>query len=458
MGVESMISRKHISRRTLLRGFGTAVALPMLDSMLPALAAPATLARKTPRRLAFVYVPNGIIMQDWTPTAFGSSFDLPRVMKPLEPVRKKMLVLSGLTHNTGRALGDGPGDHARAASTFLTGVHPRKTAGADISLGISADQIAANAIGKDTRFASLELGCEGGRQAGNCDSGYSCAYSNNISWRSNTIPNPPEINPRLVFERMFGNADPSESPEARVRREQLNKSILDYVMEDTRTLQAKLGPTDNRKLDEYLTSVREIELRIENAERAAKSAGPLPQMEKPDGIPDNYAEHSRLMFDLMTIAFRADLTRVTTFMMAREGSNRPYREIGVSEGHHGLTHHRLNAEWIEKITRINEYHVTQFAWWLRQLDAIPDGDGTLLDNMMIIYGSSISDGNRHTHHNLPIVLAGGAAGTLKPGRHIRYAKETPLTNLYMSMLDRMGVQPGSIGDSNGVLTQLSDLG
>jgi len=457
MGEGNMISRKHLSRRALLRGFGTAVALPMLDSMMPAFAAPATLAGKTPRRLAFVYVPNGIIMQDWSPKVTGAAFDLPRIMKPLEPMRKKMLVLSGLTHNTGRALGDGPGDHARAASTFLTGVHPRKTAGADISLGISADQIAANAIGTDTRFASLELGCEGGRQAGNCDSGYSCAYSNNISWRSNTTPNPPEINPRLVFERMFGNADPSESPEARVRREQLNKSILDYVMEDTRSLQAKLGPTDNRKLDEYLSSVREIELRIENAERAAKNAGPLPQMEKPEGIPDNYAEHSRLMFDLMTIAFRADLTRVTTFMMAREGSNRPYREIGVSEGHHGLTHHRLNQDWIEKITKINEYHVAQFAWWLQQLDTIPDGDGTLLDNMMVAYGSSISDGNRHTHHDLPIVLAGGGAGTLKSGRHIRYARETPLTNLYMSMLDRMGVRPGSIGDSNGVLSQLSDL-
>jgi len=457
MGEGSMISRKHLSRRALLRGFGTAVALPMLDSMLPALAAPASLAKKTPRRLAFVYVPNGIIMKDWTPAATGSIFDLPRVMKPLEPVRKKMLVLSGLTHNTGRALGDGPGDHARAAASFLTGVHPRKTAGADISLGISADQIAANAIGKDTRFASLELGCEGGRQAGNCDSGYSCAYSNNISWRSNTAPNPPEINPRLVFERMFGNTDPSESPEARARREQLNKSILDYVMEDTRRLQSNLGPTDNRKLDEYLTSVREIELRIENAERAAKNAGPLPKMEKPDGIPDDYSEHARLMFDLMTIAFRADLTRVTTFMMAREGSNRPYREIGVSEGHHGLTHHRMNADWIEKITKINEYHVAQFAWWLQRLDAIEDGDGTLLDNVMITYGSSISDGNRHLHHDLPIVLAGGGAGTLKPGRHLRYPKETPMTNLYMSMLERMGVHPGSIGDSYGVLSQLSDL-
>ena len=457
MGEGSMVTRKHLSRRTLLRGFGTALALPVLDSMVPVFSAPATLAAKTPRRLAFVYVPNGIIMQEWTPSVTGTAFEMPRIMKPLEPVRQKLLVLSGLTHNTGRALGDGPGDHARAASTFLTGVHPRKTAGADISLGISADQIAANAIGKDTRFASLELGCEGGRQAGNCDSGYSCAYSNNISWRNTTTPNPPEINPRLVFERMFGNADPSESPAARARREQLNRSILDYVMEDTRSLQAKLGPTDNRKLDEYLSSVREIELRIENAERAAKNAGPLPQFEKPEGIPDDYAEHSRLMFDLMTIAFQADLTRVMTFMMAREGSNRPYREIGVSEGHHGLTHHRNNEEWIAKIKKINEYHVQQFASWLAKLDSIQDGDGTLLDNSMILYGSSISDGNRHLHHDLPIVLAGGGAGTLKPGRHLLYPKETPMTNLFMSMLDRMQVRPGAIGDSNGVLGQLSGL-
>jgi len=452
-----MVTRKHVSRRALLRGFGTAMALPVLDSMLPAMAAPARVAGKTPRRMAFVYVPNGIIMEDWTPATTGTAYEFPRIMKPLEPMRAKINVLTGLTHNTGRALGDGPGDHARAASTFLTGMHPRKTAGADISLGTSVDQIAARHIGKDTRFASLELGCEGGRQAGNCDSGYSCAYSNNISWRSATTPNPPEINPRLVFERMFGNADPNESAESRVRREQMNKSILDFVMEDTRKLQGGLGPTDKRKLDEYLTAVREIELRIANAERAAKEAGPLPAFEKPEGIPDNYAEHSQLMFDLMTIGFQADLTRVMTFMMAREGSNRPYREIGVSEGHHGLTHHRNNAEWVEKIKQINHYHSQQFAAWLKKLDSIRDGEASLLDNMMIVYGSGISDGNRHLHHDLPLVLAGGGAGSLKTGRHLLYPKETPMTNLFLAMLERMGVPEGSLGDSNGPLQHLSDL-
>jgi hypothetical protein len=452
-----MITRKHLSRRTLLRGAGAAIGLPLLDSMIPAMANPSRIPAAATKRMAFVYVPNGIIMPEWTPKATGTAFEFESVMKPLEPMRQKLTVLSGLTHNTGRALGDGPGDHARAAATFLTGVHPKKTAGADISLGISVDQIAAAQIGRDTRFGSLELGLEGGRQAGNCDSGYSCAYSNNISWRSATAPNPPEINPRSIFERMFGSSDPSEGPELRTRRERLNKSILDFVAEDARSLQGKVGATDRRKLDEYLTSVREIELRIANAERAVRSAGNLPPLERPDGIPENYADHARLTFDLMTLAFQADLTRVITLMMAREGSNRPYREIGVTDGHHGLTHHKGNAEWIAQIRKINQYHCEQFAYWIRKMDSIADGEGTLLDNSMIIYGSSISDGNRHLHHDLPIVLAGRGASTLKSGRHIRYAKETPLTNLYVAMLDRLGVREHQVGDSTGPLQHLSDL-
>lgn len=452
-----MITGTHLSRRTLLRGAGAALGLPLLDSMIPAMANPSRISAAATKRLAFVYVPNGIIMPAWTPKSTGVSYEFESVMKPLEPMRRKLTVLSGLTHNTGRALGDGPGDHARAAATFLTGVHPKKTAGADISLGVSVDQIAAAHIGRETRFGSLELGLEGGRQAGNCDSGYSCAYSNNISWRSHTAPNPPEINPRLIFERMFGSSDPSEGAELRARRERLNKSILDFVAEDAQSLQSKLGATDRRKLDEYLTSVREIELRIENAERAVKSAGNMPLIERPDGIPENYADHARLTFDLMTLAFQADLTRVITLMMAREGSNRPYREIGVNDGHHGLTHHKGNVEWIESIRKINQYHCEQFAYWIRKMDSIADGEGTLLDNSMIIYGSSISDGNRHTHHDLPIVLAGSGAATLKSGRHIRYPKETPLTNLYVAMLDRLGVRENQIGDSTGPLQHLSDI-
>jgi hypothetical protein len=285
-------------------------------------------------------------------------------LKPLEPHREHVLVFSGLTHNGGRALGDGPGDHARAAACFLTGVHPRKTAGADIKNGVSVDQVAAQAIGNKTRFASLELGCEDGRQVGNCDSGYSCAYSNNISWRSDTTPNPPEINPRAVFERLFGTAD-GEDPAARVKRERRQKSILDYVQEDTQRLQGQLGAGDRRKLDEYLTAVREIERRLA---AAGKQAAELPaDLAVPQGIPVDYAEHSRLMFDLMAVALQTDQTRTITFMMAREGSTRTYREIGVSDPHHPLTHHRRNEEMMEKVAKINCYHLEQFAYFVSKL-------------------------------------------------------------------------------------------
>jgi hypothetical protein len=452
---------KRLSRRTLLRGFGAAVALPTLDAMVPAFAASSRVAGKAPNRMVFCYVPNGVIMNDWTPSAFGTQFEFPRILKPLEAHRQKLMVLSGLTHNTGRALGDGPGDHARAAATFLTGVHPRKTAGADISLDISVDQVAARAVGNKTRLPSIELGLEGGRQAGNCDSGYSCAYSNNLSWRSATTPNPPEINPRAAFERLFGDGDPSETAATRAKRERYNKSILDFVREDTERLQGTLGPSDRRKMDEYLTAVREIELRIAGAEKRAQESVDLsalaPGFEKPAGIPVEFAEHSRLMFDLMTLAMQSDTTRIITLMMAREGSNRTYREIGVSDAHHGITHHKGNAEWIEKITQINHHHVQQFAYFLQKLDSIREADGTLLDHSMIVYGSSISDGNRHTHHDLPIVLAGGGIGTLKAGRHVRYPWYTPLTNLFLSMLERMEVPTESIGDSSGELSQLSDL-
>ncbi|MBM3813330.1 MAG: DUF1552 domain-containing protein [Acidimicrobiia bacterium] len=451
---------KKLSRRTLLRGLGTAIALPALDAMRPALVAASRQGEVSPCRMVFCYVPNGIIMEDWKPAVTGAGYEFLPIMKPLEPHRRKMLVLSGLTHNTGRALGDGPGDHARAAATFLTGVHPRKTAGADISLDISVDQVAARAIGSKTRFASMELGLEGGRQAGNCDSGYSCAYSNNISWRSPNTPNPPEINPRLVFERMFGNADPNETPEARARRRRYEKSVLDFVQEDTARLQGTLGATDRRKMDEYLTAVRDMETRLESAEKAAADVDLsklAPGLEKPMGIPADYAEHARLMFDLMTIALRTDMSRVVSFMMAREGSNRAYREIGVTDGHHGLTHHRDNQEWIDKIKLINRYHTEQFAYFLAKLDSISDGDGTLLDNSMIIYGSGIADGNRHTHHDLPVLLCGGAKGKLRTGRHVLYARETPLTNLYLTMLEHMGVNTSQLGDSTGRLNHVSGI-
>lgn len=436
------------------------MALPVLDAMSPAFAAAKRLEQaNSPTRMLFCYVPNGIIMEDWTPKTSGRNFEMPRIMKPLEAMRRKTTVLTGLTHNTGRALGDGPGDHARAASTFLTGMHPKKTASADISLGMSVDQVAAQSVGRNTRVASLELTLEPGRQAGNCDSGYSCAYSNNISWRSPTTPNPPETNPRVVFERMFGDVDPSETAASRAKRQRYDKSILDFVLEDSRHLRTSLGPTDRRKLDEYMTAVREIETRIAAAEKSNANTLDLsalaPGFEKPQGIPVNYADHARLMFDLMTLAMRADVTRIMTLMMAREGSNRAYREIGVPDGHHGLTHHRNNAEWVEKIKLINAYHVEQFAYFLGKLDATPDGDGTLLDHSMVVYGSGLSDGNRHTHHDLPVVLAGRANGKVGAGRHVLYPKETPMTNLFLTMLDVMGVATNDLGDSSGELNHVT---
>jgi hypothetical protein len=450
-----LITRKHLPRRTFLKGLGTSIALPWLDAMTPAFAATSRLGGKPPVRMAFAYVPNGIVMPDWTPQAEGASFELPKLLEPIAPYKGKSLVLSGLTQNGGRALGDGPGDHARAASTFLTGVHPKKTSGADIQVGISADQVAAQAIGKATKYPSLELGCEDGRLVGNCDSGYSCAYSNSIAWKTPSTPLPPEINPRSVFERLFAGWESGEDAVARARRMRYNKSILDFAMEDTARLEGKLGPTDRRKMDEYLTAVREIEGRIQKAEQ--QSTEVVPPMGKPDGIPIDYADHSRLMFDLLAVAFQSDLTRIATFMLAREGSNRAYREIGISDAHHSLTHHRGNQEMIAKVAQINRYHVEQFAYFLGKLDSIKEGDGTLLDHSMIVYGSGLSDGNRHQHNDLPCLLVGGAAGALRSGRHVKYAAETPMANLYLAMLDRVGVKPERLGDSNGELNHLTDL-
>ncbi|MFN7934520.1 MAG: DUF1552 domain-containing protein [Bryobacteraceae bacterium] len=442
-------------RRTFLRGIGAAIGLPVLDAMTPAFAAPAKASGKSPTRMAFVYVPNGIVMPDWTPAEDGAAFNFRRTMEPMAPFKDKLLVLSGLTHNGGRALGDGPGDHARAASSFLTGMHPRKTAGADIKIGISVDQLAAQNLGAATRFPSLELGLEDGRLVGSCDSGYSCAYSNNLAWRTENSPLPPEINPRLVFERLFGAGDEVEDAATRARRLKYQKSILDTVTEETSSLKSTLGATDKRKLDEYLHSVREIEKRITTAERDSKEL--TPPFAKPDGAPFDYAEHARLMYDLMTVAFQTDSTRIITFMMGREGSSRAYREIGISDAHHPLTHHRGNEEMVEKVRRINRYHVEQFAGWIDKLSKTPDGDGTLLDSAMIIYGSGLADGNRHTHHDLPVLLAGGGNGKLKPGRHVKYAVETPMANLFIAMLDKMGVTAEQLGDSNGKLGYLGEL-
>jgi hypothetical protein len=445
------ITRRHLSRRAVLRGLGATVALPMLDAMRPAFAA-STPAR--PLRLAFAYVPNGVILPDWTPKGAGEDFALSRILKPLEPFREDLLVLSGLAHHNAKALGDGAGDHARAGACFLTGVHPRKTAGADIQNGVSVDQVAAQAVGPQTRLPSLELGCEESRTVGNCDSGYSCAYTNSISWRSATAPMPPETNPRSVFERLFGVEDVPLSPAARARRAQQRKSILDLVGERTRQLVSGLGPSDRRKMDEYLYAIREIERRLERAEKEGESVPP--GVEKPSGIPATFADYVKMMFDLQVVAFQADLTRVTTMMFGREGSLQSYPEIGVPDSHHPLTHHRGNPEFVEKVTRINAFHLELFAHFVERLKATPDGDGSLLDHAMVVYGSAISDGDRHTHDDLPVLLLGRGAGG-RAGRHLVYPKDTPLTNLYLTLLDRMGVRAESIGDSTGKLEHLADV-
>ena len=445
----------HLDRRTLLRGAGAGIALPFLEAMDPAFAASRRLENESPRRLAFIYIPNGVIQEAWTPAALGSEFEFTRILKPLEAHRNDLLVLSGLTHNNGRALGDGPGDHARAASSFLTGIHPKKTAGADIKLGISVDQVAANAIGNSTRFASMELGIEPGRLAGNCDSGYSCAYSNSVSWRGEKTPNPPEIDPSAVFDRMFGDIDAPLNNAERARRRSRDASVLDHVIADATRLRGTLGPTDQQKLDEYLTSVRDVEKRVSLS--AKEQDRPEPEMARPRGIPANYSAHARLMFDLMALAFQTDLTRIATFMMGREGSNLTYPDIEVSRAHHGMTHHRGDPDKIEDITRVNRHHVEQFAYFVDKLATVRDGESRLLDNMMVVYGSGIGDGNRHTHHDLPVVLAGRGAGTLAPGRHVRYQAETPMNNLYLSLLDRIGVRTESLGDGTGTLEHLSEI-
>jgi hypothetical protein len=450
-----IVTRRHLPRRMFLKGMGAAIALPALDAMTPALsAASRTRAATSPLRLAFTYAPNGVTMADWTPAAAGTGFEYSRILKPLEAFRDDTLVLSGLAHKNGNALGDGPGDHARAAASYLTGVHPRKTAGADIQNGISVDQVAAKHLSGQTRLSSLELGCDDSRTVGNCDSGYSCAYTNSLAWRGPTTPMPPETNPRLVFERLFGDIDTSLPPETRARRLLHRRSILDLVSARTGELMADLGPSDRRKLDEYLSSIREIERRIERSEK--DMTGLTPGIDKPTGVPVLYADYVNLMFDLQLVAFQTDSTRIVTMMMGREGSMRTYPEIGVADPHHPLTHHRNNPEWIEKVTQVNAHHMELFAGFVKKMKATPDGDGTLLDHTMIVYGSGLSDGNRHTHNDLPVLLVGRGGG-LKLGRHVVYAKDTPMTNLYLTLLDRMGVQTEQLGDSTGAIDHLTDV-
>lgn len=443
-----------LPRRTFLRGLGTALALPLLEAMRPwrLTAGEGAAERALPRRLAFVFVPNGANMKLWTPAGVGTDFALPPTLEPLQPHREDLLILSGLAQDKARPNGDGAGDHARSSATFLTACQARKTDGADIRVGVSVDQVAAQKVGDRTRLPSLELGCDRGQQSGNCDSGYSCAYSFNISWRTPATPMPPLVDPRLVFERLFASGQPGETRESRVRREQQHKSILDFAMGDAQRLKAKLGRSDQRKLDEYLTAVRELEQRIEHAERFA---GALPGMQAPTGIPDTYEKHLRLMYDLLVLAFQTDSTRISSFIMAHDGSNRAYPFIGVSEGHHDLSHHGGSEEKLAKIAKINRFHMDQFAYFLERLKGVREGEGTLLDRCTLVYGSGIADGNSHAHHDLPVLVAGRGGGTIRTGRHVRYAKDTPMANLFLHLLDGMGVSVDRFGDSSGRLKDLA---
>ena len=445
---------KQLSRRTFLRGLGVSIALPWLESMGP-LTSVATASTKgvttqtAPNRMAFLYSPNGKIMEKWTPEQVGANFELTEILRPLQNVKDKTLVLSGLTADKARANGDGGGDHARAMAAYLTGAQPRKTSGTDIHAGISVDQAAASQIGDKTRIPSLELGIEPGYRAGNCDSGYSCVYSATMAWKSATQPLPKEVNPRLAFDRLF-----STEPNAEIlQRDEERKSILDFVKQDSKDLIHKVSGNDARKLDEYFSAIRDIEMRIASAEKFP----PIENIEysTPEKIPAHFQEHVRLMLDLIVLAFQTDVTRIVTFSLANEGSNKTYPSIEITDGHHNLSHHGGDKAKIEKIRKINIFHMQQLAYLLEKLNSIPEGDGTLLDHSMICYGSGNSDGNRHSHHDLPILLSGGGCGTLNGGQHIEYPKETPLNNLWLSMLQRMDVNLRKLGDSTGTLEGLS---
>jgi len=449
-----MTQGKRISRRTVLRGMGAAMGLPWLEAMMPRTASAGD-SGGPPLRMAFLFVPNGMHMPAWMPEKEGPLEKLPLTLEPLAEFKSEILVLSGLTLDGGRPHGDGPGDHARCVGSFLTGAHPYKTNGKDIRNGVSVDQVAAQAVGEKTRFPSLELGCEPSAQAGHCDSGYSCAYTSNMSWRTPSSFMPKEINPRAVFDRLFGDADQANRSAGLTRQQRYRKSILDFVAEDAKSLRRDLGVRDQRKLDEYLHAVREIEDRIDKTDKLGVTERGASNFPRPAGTPEAFDEHVRVMMDMMVLAWQTDATRITTFMYTNAGSNRSYPDIGAREGHHTLSHHGNDPEKQAKIAKINRHHVSLLAHFLERLRSVREGDATLLDRAMIMYGSGLGDGNRHNHDHLPILVAGRGGGTVKPGRHLSYPKETPLANLYRAMLHRMGVKADSFADSTGPLEDLA---
>jgi hypothetical protein len=444
-----MTRAEPLSRRTVLRGLGTALALPFLEATL----ARGALAKEArpPTRAAFLFVPNGVDVSNWRPADEGPLATLPSVLAPLDVVKDDVLVLSGLTLDKARANGDGPGDHARSAAAFLTASQPLKTAGADLAVGTSVDQVLAARLGRETALASLELGCEPARQSGSCDSGYSCAYSSSIAWASPSTPLGKEVSPRAAFDRLVAFGDERASEKARAARRLRRRSVLDFVREDARRLRVRLGAPDRRKLDEYLEAVRRLERRIEGA--ASLEAGDLEER-LGEGVPRDLRDHIALLSEILVLAFRSDRTRVATFMLANAGSNRPYPFVGVEGGHHELSHHGGDEAKLRRIRAINRFHVAQLSRLIQAMKDVPEGDGTLLDHVILVYGSGIADGNRHDHHDLPIVVAGRGGGALRPGRHVRYPKETPLANLYLSVLDAMGAPQPTFGDATGRLPDL----
>jgi len=450
-------NRNGLSRRTVLRGLGVAMALPMMEAMgqSKAIASVAGAAggssAAAPLRMAFVFTPNGVHYPSWAPTTAGADYALTETLAPIESVRKHVNILTGLTLDKARANGDGPGDHARSSATFLTGQQARKTAGNDIEIGVSIDQFAAGQIGSRTRLPSIEIGCETGKRAGSCDSGYSCAYSSHLSWKDEDTPMPKMIDPSSVFETLFGTQDRQAALERISRR----RSILDFVAGESRRLETKLGVNDRNKLDEFQTAVREIERRIEHARSETDANEPPAGTPVPAGIPRLVGEHIDLMYDMLLLAFQTDQTRIATFMTGLGGSNRTFHEIGVTDGHHNLSHHREDQTMVDKIKKIDRFYIERFARFVDKASKIREGEGSLLDNCMIMHGSGISDGNRHNHEDLPIIMAGRGAGAFEPGRHVAFKKETPLCNLYMTMLERMGCEVESFGDATGKLGQLS---
>ena len=440
------LSKMALPRRTFLRGMGVSLGLPLLDAMVPAASALANTAAKPVRRLGFVYIPNGAVMPSWQPAGDGALTELSRTLSPLAPFQDQVIVPIGLSQKQAEALGDGNGEHSRAGTVWLSGVHPKETEGADVRNGTTADQIAAQSIGGDTPLTSLELAMEQTYLIGNCDNGYSCVYTNSISWRTPTAPNPHETNPRIVFERMFGDGGTPEERRAQLKED---RSILDWVTADISALRKTLGAGDRNSVSDYLDSVREIERRIQVSERQHdETVIELP--DRPVGVPESYDEHARLMFDLLALAFTADITRVFVFTLGKEQTNRAYPEIGVNAAHHAVSHHQHDPLKFEQGAKVNQYHIGLTAHFLDRLKSTPDGDGSLLDHSLVLHGRGISDANEHSHIDLPLVLVGGAGG-LRGGRVLRHSKDTPMNNLVVSMLERVGVHTDTFGDANGRL-------